>query len=139
MIKNINQTIILNIITLLNSNLNYNNNKHNEFDYTFSYFSGIKDDNTSNEITLFYIFPQGEGIVSTTNSTLIKPFNDIINDGRPIEKLAYLLYYEKNNNSYYFLGTFIITTKKRLLFFPAINISKITLEGGKELNDSYFI
>jgi len=94
------------------------------------------NDKHTYEIKISYKFSYGIGKISTTDSLLGRPLENFIDTGSPIEKLVYLLYQEKKNQSYYFLGTFILT-KKRLLFFPAINFSRVILSDKNVLNESH--
>jgi hypothetical protein len=111
------------------------NKKHKNQSAIFD-ISGIIDKEDIHDLVLSYKFPFGVGKISSTDSVLGKPLDNLLNNGSPIEKLVYILYQEKKDQSYYFVGTFILTTK-RLLFFPAINISEIALSDKNKLNQCH--
>jgi hypothetical protein len=59
--------------------------------------------------------------LSNQYSALVKPFRKLIDDGKPIGKIAFLFY--RQNNSYFILGSFAFTD--RVIFFPGITFSRL--------------
>lgn len=74
-------------------------------------------------IELSYNFPIGNKINIDQNSSLVRPFTKLIEDGKPAGKINFLFFQEKNE--YYILGSFA-NTGRRIVFFPGIIARKIT-------------
>ena len=73
---------------------------------------------------ILYEFPIEGGYSMSENSALAKPFRNILKEGKPVEKIAFV-FYQENNNSYFVLGSFVNTVSNRILFFPGLTFSRI--------------
>jgi hypothetical protein len=73
---------------------------------------------------IYYKFPVGIGHSINENSAVVKPFRNILNSGRPHEKIVFS-FYQENNNGYFVLGSFVNTSGNRILFFPSSTLSRI--------------
>lgn len=104
------------------------------FGYASFGIKNIIDNEYTHEIVLSYSFPIGKNSLMNNESNLVKPLQSVIQDGKPFEKLVYVLYQEMNNQLVYVLGTFILSASKRILFFPGIKLSKIKLADGRILD-----
>ena len=71
------------------------------------------------EITLSFPGGFGEGKVSSTTNTLVRPFRILIDEGRNVGRINYLFYRENGFPSRIF-GALCCVLSKRLLFFPGL-------------------
>ena len=116
------------IVSNIISKIKKINKKYSEFS-----IKQYTDNEVEHNMILVFKFPFGSKKIlnSNSDSNLFKPLDNIINEGKPIEKLVYVLYHEAKDEIY-FLGTFI-KTSKRILFFPALVFSKIEISNGNQL------
>lgn len=82
----------------------------------------LQSKNGINYLPIRFNFPPGKG-VSFENSTLVRPLENLLKDGRPLGKFNYIFYHY--NDDYRIIGT-IINTGKKLIFFPATSITKVS-------------
>ena len=72
-------------------------------------------------IPIKYHFPVGHGNSIKTQSALVKPFEKLMEEGKPHGQVAFVFYRE--NNSYFVLGSFALA--HRIVFFPGLRFSRI--------------
>ena len=75
-------------------------------------------------LTLRYIFPRGTGGSINQTSALVRPFQKILEEGKPTGKITFVFYQEDNN--YYVLGS-LVHTGRRILFFPGFVDRRVVL------------
>jgi len=97
------------------------------------------DGNGSPYIPLVYQFPVGGGHSISSDSSLVRPFRKLFEDGEPIGKINFIFYTDNNNN--YIIGS-VANTTKRLIFFPGLTVQKIIespIDDREILRDSLYI
>jgi hypothetical protein len=93
------------------------------------------DSNGEPYFPILYNFPIGTGHSIKENSALVKPFRNILNEGKPAEKIVFV-FYQENDNRYFVLGSFVNTIANRILFFPGLTFSRIIhTPDGKDLTN----
>lgn len=90
---------------------------------------GCKVEKEPPSLKLKYNFPVGKGISTDSNSSLIRPFNNILNEGRKPGKITFV--FLRDGLDYYVLGSFSFTGKY-LIFFPGLKDRRISNFGPKE-------
>jgi hypothetical protein len=73
------------------------------------------DKNGDCVLPLLYTFPMGNGGSISESSALVRPFEKILKNGKPVGKIYYIFYKEKQE--YYVLGS-LAYSNDRLIFFP---------------------
>jgi hypothetical protein len=85
-------------------------------------------------IPLMYLFPYGRDVLRVDqNSVLVRPFYNVLKEGKPMGTISYVFYQDKEN--YFILGCFVYT-KRRILFFPGVTNTQLvtTSENGDVTN-----
>lgn len=75
-------------------------------------------------IPIHYDFPIGRGPSLDENSALVKPFINILKEGKPPDEISFV-FHQENENDYFVLGSFVKTLGNRILFFPGLKFSRI--------------
>ncbi|ALI34763.1 hypothetical protein NMY3_00551 [Candidatus Nitrosocosmicus oleophilus] len=83
----------------------------------------IEDTEGMYEISIPYHFPIGKEEFIRKDSALVKPFKQILLEGKPLEKISYFFYGE--GDEYWLIGSFAYTKARRILFFPGLNLSRV--------------
>jgi hypothetical protein len=83
-----------------------------------------KDSTGELYIPIHYDFTNGRGPSLDENSALVKPFRNILKDGRPPDEISFV-FHQESENDYFVLGSFVKTIGNRILFFPGLRFSKI--------------
>jgi hypothetical protein len=83
----------------------------------------IEDTNGMFEISIPYRFPIGKEESIRKDSALVKPFEQILLEGKPLERVSYFFYGE--NGDYWLIGSFAYTIARRILFFPGLNMARV--------------
>jgi hypothetical protein len=93
------------------------------------------DSNGEPYFPILYEFPIGTGHSIDENSALVKPFRNILKEGRPDEEIMFV-FHEENESDYFVLGSFVKTRGNRILFFPGLRFSRIIhTPTGKDLKN----
>ncbi len=97
-----------------------------------SVFEMLYDEKGELYVPIYYDFPLGDGDSIDKNSALVKPFNNILKEGKPNGKIAFVFYMQ--DEKYYVLGSFV-NTGRRILFFPSSRTIRVThTPYGEDLN-----
>jgi hypothetical protein len=81
-----------------------------------------------------YVLPAGEGKSISEDSALVRSFRNVLKEGKPMGRIAFLFYEE--NGHYFTLGS-LSYTGKHMIFFPGVKDRRLTCspEGRNILNE----